>query len=335
VLAVPDESYHRTKTADWLELKAIASPDGRVGFGTLVSATALTENEQEENIGDKDAEEDRLVLDAQEEINRRRESVGEDYPFRIDDNGQAMCFVKPLTMAGSIYLFCLFLSHAFDRTIISKELAPHVTNRERDLFQACSTVAAGGWVQGPAISFGWPRPDGSTYLRALKRAYTLFGDGTPHKRARPAASKAVKDNGVDIIAWRRAADGLPGTQYLVAQVASGADWKDKSVITDRQHFHDYWFERKPGSPTTDAMFMPFGLEPELPGDGTPYKDVLVDHVQSIGYKFGRLFYRDRVARHVGDGMRLIEAGESQIERHEELPKIVKWVDNYSKRLRTV
>ncbi|MGB6688767.1 MAG: hypothetical protein WBE76_13095 [Terracidiphilus sp.] len=334
MLAIPDESCHRTKIADWLELKAIESPDGRVGFGTLIAAAALTENEQEENIADEDAEEDRLVEDVQEEIARRRESIGDDYPFRIDENGQALRLIKPFTKAGSIYLFCLFLSHAFDRTIVPKKLAPRVTNGERDLFQACSTVAAGGYVQGPAISFGWPRPDGSTYLRALKRVYSLFGDGTPHKRARPAASQAVKDNGVDIIAWRRAPDELPGTLYMVAQVASGVDWVDKSVVTYRRHFHDYWFERKPGSPTTDAMFMPFGLEPDLPGDGTPYKEVLVDHLQGIGYKFGLLFYRDRIARHFGDGMRLIEAGETQIERHENLPKIVKWVNNYSKRLQS-
>lgn len=334
VFAVPDRSYHRTKVADWLELKAIASPDGRVGFGTLISANALTENEQEENIADEDAEEDQLILDAQEEINRRLESVGDSYPFRIDDSGQAMCYRKPLTKAGSIYLFCLFLSHAFDRTIISKELAPLVTNRVRDLFQACSTVAAGGYVQGPAISFGWPRPDGSSYLKALKKTYVLFGDGTPHKRARPAASRDVKDNGVDIIAWRRAADELPGTLYMVAQVASGADWKNKSVVTDRQQFHDYWFERKPGSPATDAMFMPFELEPDLPGNGTPYMQVLVDHVQSLNYKFGVLFYRDRVARYFGEGMHLIDAGETQIERYKDVPRIAKWVDNYLKRLQT-
>ena len=59
MFAVPDETVHRTKVADWLELKAIASAGGRIGFGTLVSGTALTENEQEENIADEDiAEED-------------------------------------------------------------------------------------------------------------------------------------------------------------------------------------------------------------------------------------------------------------------------------------
>lgn len=334
MLAVPDESCHRSKIADWLELKAISSPDGRVGFGTLISATALTENEQEENIGDEDAEEDQLVLDAQAEISRRLESVGDDYPFRIDDNGQAMCFVTPVTRTGSIYLFCLFLSHAYDRTILSKKDAPKVTNRERDLFQACATIAAGGYVRGPSKSFGWPRPDGSDYLKALKLVYALFGDGTPNKRARPAAAQAVKDNGIDVIAWRRPADNLPGTLYLVGQVASGKDWKDKSVVTDRMHFHQMWFERQPGSQPTDAMFMPFGLEPDIPADGTPYTTVLIDHMQSVAYKFGQLFYRDRVARHFGEGMSLIDAGEAEIERHGDVPKILRWVNSYSKRLRT-
>ena len=250
MLAVPDESAHITKVADWLELKAISAPDGRVGFGTLISATALTENEQEENIADEDIEEDRLVLNAQSEIARRSKNVGADYPFKIDDNGRAMCFVTPLTKPGSVYLFCLFLSHAFDRTIVPKKYAPRVTNRERDLFQACSTVAAGGFVQGPAVSFGWPRPNGATFLAALKRVYEEFGDGTPHKEPRPAASDDVKDNGIDIVAWRRSPDKLPGTHYMVAQVASGANWIDKSVVTDRMHFYDYWFERRPASPVS-------------------------------------------------------------------------------------
>ncbi len=334
MLAVPDQLAHRTKIADWLELKAISSPDGRVGFGTLVSATALIENEQESDIGDEDAEEDQLVQKAQEEIANRLATVGEDYPFRIDDRGRALCFITPVTGAGSIYLFCLYMSHAFDRSIISKDDAPEVNNEIRDLFQACATMAAGGFVFGPAMSFGWPRPDGSSYLKALHNVYGIFGDGKPHKKARAGASKKVKDNGIDIIAWRRTRDRLPGTQYVIAQVASGNDWEGKSVTTARIHFHDYWFEHKPSSPCTDAMFMPFDLEPPPSEDSIPYADVLKDYMQSIGYEFGILFYRHRIAEHAATALRLISEGETQIERHKDLPKIVTWVENYSRRLQT-
>ena len=210
-----------------------------------------------------------------------------------------------------------------------------MTNRERNLFQACATVAAGGYVRGPSISFGWPRPDGSSYLKALKRVYKMFKDGTPHRRPRPSASDAVKDNGIDIIAWRRTADQLPGTHYMVAQVASGKDWIDKSVVQDREHFHKFWFKYPSASTSQDAMFMPFGLEPEIPANSKSYKAVLHDHVSSVGYRFGTLFYRDRLARSFADGARLIAEGETEIERYEELPQIVRWVNNYSRRLQTI
>ena len=333
MFSIPDDTVHRTKIADWLELKAITSPDSRVGFGTLIAASALAEEEQAEDMADEDLREDSIVLSAQAEIARRRKNMGDDYTFRIDDNGRAMEFILPLSKGGSVYLFCLFLSHAFDRTIVPKALAPKVTNKTRDLFQACATVAAGGFVQGPAMSFGFPRPDGSTFLKALHRIYQLFGDGKPRKKPRAAAAKKIKDNGIDVIAWRRSIDNLPCTLYLIAQVASGGDWEGKSVVPDREHFHKFWFEHVPGSQPHDAMFMPFGLEPEDPEDGTTYEEVLKDYMQSIAYRFGTLFYRDRIAKHLVDGLQLVAAGEQHIERTEDIGKVVKWVDRYMERLR--
>jgi hypothetical protein len=325
---------HRSKVADWVELEALAAPDGRMGFGTLISQVALSEDEQIQNIADEDIAQDGLVLRVQNEISRRQRTIGDDYPFRIDDQGHALQLVEPVTLVGSVYLFCLFLTHAFDATIVPKSLAPKVTNKTRDLFQACSTVAAGGYVTGPAISFGFPRPDGTAFLAALHRVYALFGDGRPHTKPRAAWSKKVKDNGIDIIAWRRSADGLPCDLYLIAQVASGADWEEKSVVPDREHFHKYWFEAAPGSQPQDAMFTPFGLEPDEPEDTTSYEDVLKDYMQSIAYRYGTLFYRERVAKYLAKGLDLVAKGENHIERVKDIKTIVSWVDSYRKKLRS-
>ena len=333
MFSVPDDTVHRSLIADWLELEAIASPDGRIGFGTLVSASALAEDHQPEDVADEDQADDDLVLRVQAEIARRLHNVGDDYPFRIDDKGRALQLTTPFSQAGSAYLFCLFLSHSFDRTIVPKHLAPRVTNHLRDLFQACATVAAAGYVKGPAMSFGFPRPDGATFLKALHKVYALFGDGKPRKRPRVAAAKKIKDNGIDIIAWRRSIDNLPATHYLIGQVASGADWVSKSVKPDREHFHEYWFEDKPGSQPEDAMFMPFGLKPEEPEDGIAYDEVLVDYMQSVAYRYGNLFYRDRIARHLAEGLQIAMAGETAIERTSDIGKIVTWVNRYSDRLR--
>jgi alcohol dehydrogenase YqhD (iron-dependent ADH family) len=163
--------------------------------------------------------------------------------------------------------------------------------------------------------------------------YLLFGDGKPRKKPRAAAAKKIKDNGIDIIAWKRSIDNLPCMLYLIAQVASGEDWETKSVIPNRRHFHKYWFTSQPASQPHDAMFMPFGLEPEDPDDGTPYEEVLTDYMQSIGYEFGTLFYRDRIAKHLAEGLQLVANGEDKIERVKDLAKIVKWVETYTERLR--
>lgn len=333
MFAVPEQTVHRAKLADWMELMAIASPDGRVAFATLLSQSALSEDQPETNIAEQDRTDDRFVLGVQAEIARRLSNVGDAYPFRIDDKGRVLIFEQKFTRVGAVYLFCLFISHAFDKSIMPKKLAPKVTNEIRDLFQACATVAAGGWVAGPAISFGFPRPNGEAFLKALHRVYILFGDGKPRKRPRAAAARKIKDNGIDIIAWRRSIDKLPSTLYLIAQVASGADWIDKSVKPDREHFHEYWFDIKPGSQPHDAMFTPFALEPEDPEDGTPYGEVLADHMQSVAYKYGDLFYRDRLTRHLADGLGLAGPDANDIERIKDLKQVEQWVKAYAKRLK--
>ncbi len=81
------------------------------------------------------------------------------------------------------------------------------------------------------------------------------------------------------------------------------------------------------------MFIPFGLEPEDPEDGTPYDDVLKDYMQSVGYEFGTLFYRDRIAKHLAKGLQLVAAGQQNIERVGDIGKIVKWVETYTEKLR--
>jgi hypothetical protein len=334
VLAIPDGTVHRTKLADWLELNALSSPDGRIGFGTLVSAVSLSADEQSEDIAEEDTKDEQLVLSVQGEISRRCKSIGEDYPFQIDDKGRHLSTKAGLSDAGAVYLFCLFLSHAHDRTVIPKRLAPRVTNRVRDLFQASATVAAGGFVQGPAVSFGWPRPGRTGFLKALHEVYTRFGDGKPVRRPRPAASAQVKDDGIDLIAWRLPVDSLPGTQYLLAQVASGEDWVHKSVVTDSRHFHKYWFEHQPACQHQDAMFMPFCLEPpEIVQTGVSYDEVLTDHMQSLSYRHGNVFYRYKIAKYFAEGLRIHKEVHA-IERTGDLPKIVRWVRRYLERLRS-
>lgn len=333
MLAIPDTTEHATKLADWLEFRALLAPDGLIGFGTLVSATDLEIEEQEEDIADEDVRQESIVLEVQAVIAERVKVVGADYPFVVDPDGTSMQLVPAITSVGAIYLFCLFLSHAYDRTIIPQIHAPEIDDAVRDLFQVCATVAAAGYVEGIATSFGWPRPNSEAFLTALKRVYGMFGDGTLHNTPPAGAPNQVKDDGIDIIAWRPSPDGLPGTHYLLGQVASGNDWGGKSVVSYVDRFHRFWFSRQPASPMTPAMFMPFCLEPKSVDDAVLAQEIAVGNMQRLTNMFGVLFYRYRMPHFAAKGMRIRQDAGHLIERADELPRVEAWVQAYSDRLR--
>ncbi len=332
MLSIPDSTEHATKVADWIELSALLAPNGRIGFSSLVSASDLAVEEQDENIADEDARQESLVSSVQAVISERRKVVGPaHYPFVVDADGVGIQRVDAVTQVGAIYLFCLFLSHAYDRTIIPQQHAPKITNAVRDLFQVCATVAAAGYVDGTAMSFGWPRPDSARFLDALQRIYQLFGDGTPHENEPPGAPDQVKDDGIDVIAWQPSPDGLPGKQYLLGQVASGNDWDRKSVVSYVDMFHQFWFSRQPASPTTPAMFMPFCVTPKRAEEAAQTQEIAVGYMQKLTAQFGVLFYRYRVPHYAAKG--IVASAHHAVERVDELPKVEDWVRQYSEQLR--
>ena len=319
---------------DWAELKALASPFGTFRLSALKRHWDTSrEAEQSDPEGRRNREsdtdhegvsgpDDEVFIDSiTEEIGERREALGTSYPFEIDRRNK-LSVVEPPDDGGFMYLFCLLLTYSNGRELLSGRWMPDVDNRVRDLFQACSTVAAAGEVRGCAISFGWPRPENNPpFLKRLREVYTLFGEGIVVSRPRRGVSSSPKDEEIDIIAWRPRRDRSAGTEYMLGQVASGDNWMSKPLAGKPiDSFHRNWFDQAPASIARGSIFIPHAVPP-VDAVGTRR-----ERMDAITVRYGTIIDRLRLPQLTQEGLRFArENPTALIQRKDDLPEIREWV----------
>lgn len=324
-----------TTLCDWAELKALSQRSGQFRLNDLRRLWDKSREREEtdpeglsvrEEDTDLDAiagsDEDRFFDSIEGEIGERIDALGNNYPFRIL-SGSRLSVVGPPTEGGFMYLFCLFLSYANGKELLDGNWAPRIDNGVRDLFQACSTLAAAAEVNGCGISFGWPRPGNEPFLEKLKQVYEMFGEGRVVDAPRPGVSPYVKDEEIDVIAWRPRADRAAGTVYLLGQVASGENWEGKSIKGGPiDSFHQNWFTRLPPSMAMPAIFIPHAVPP-VQMSGTRR-----ERLEAITARFGTVFDRLRLPVATQDGLNLHRAKRPgiHIERVEHIADIGHWVN---------
>lgn len=333
MISAPSTEDHPTVLADWLELQAIASPNACALMLTLNDVSDITQDEEAEDIADFDAAMEAIVSRVTTEIEARQKYLETAYPFRINETGTTLSFTASNDLGSLVYVFCLLMSHVANSPLLANIDLAKEAQLGRDLFQICATLSAAGYTSGPAISFGWPRLDRSSFAAKLEETYKLFGDGTPREEPLPAAPPHIKDGGIDVISWQPTRDGLPGTFYLLGQVASGHGWDKKSVLKDIPTFHWAWFEVEPASQSTGAMFVPFCIttRPEASGEFAD-QEILISQMQFIVKEFGHFIYRYKLPYFAGKATELVRAGVTPIEGITELPRIEAWVSDFRKRL---
>ena len=269
----PGTSDTRSRLADWIEIQSLIKPRQvatRADFsgvwdilddsGREVEVDTETGDRLETEIleGDRSFSTDQVF----DELEFRADVLKEHYPFELnlkDHNWHLSPAPKshdPEIKAARIsYLFCLLISAvrdgtlpADDRDTLSKAI-PH-------LFQEISAKAACGLLGGHVISFGWPRPDGSTFHSALKDVSKQLKLGKPLESVPLWSKGQEKDAGIDVIAWRDFPDKQPGKMVLFGQVASGNDWTEKPIKNAMTLFWG-WFSRRPTEHFIPAIFIPF------------------------------------------------------------------------------
>ena len=307
--------------ADWLEFQVLASEFHAYRVNELMRLSDEDQDSENPDIKEQDAVNEEVLQAALTELQFRVDALGVSYPFHFEADGSELVLNEPITSGGYVYLYCLFFSHVQREEVIIPN-PPH-SNADRDLLQICSTLAAAGSLQANAISFGFPRPNHSNFINALKITWNKLGDGEVVDTIPVGAPANEKDARIDIIAWTSTPDNAAGKHYLLGQVATGANWQSKSILGEMKPFHDIWFTRTPASTPTPAMFTPFCLDVTPPA-------TLKDAVYYATLKFGLIYYRYRLPYYAHMGYQL--AGNNTkglfIERYDEFHKVVKYVDDF-------
>ncbi len=317
------QSYDVDLAADFLELKAVLS-QGQQSFGADI--IDVQEEAREDEYDDVDAEmlrREEVAAIAVNHIARRGGILGDAYPFSVDQSGDVITFAAgPLNVGQTAYLVSLLLSNLPAVTDLLQDNGPCPSadeiRRFRQWFQYIATAAIAAEVRGNAWSFGFPRPDGTGFIEKLSEIWSVLEDG--HVRSDPSAPAQAKDDDVDVLACRKHKDGQPGFLLIAAQVATGKNWKNKSLRDHAAHvFPKRWFSRPPATHMIPYHVIPFARPNEC------FRDDVVT--------VGNVLHRLRVPVRVLEAVELRESGAC-IEAFERLDEVTAGIVAYLQRVRT-
>ena len=276
MITAPGTNSTLSAIADWLEIRALLGFDSG---SSIVMAVASTEGE-DHGFDEDDVDEETEVeiaesgleneLDAVAyELGFRSDALGEMYPFRYEKLPSGH-FSLTLAMAEEnhahqMYIFMLLISAARDKRISLPEagLVPFMS-QAGTLFHVCASIGVAGLMHsGRTFWFGFPRPDGSNFLDALKNLSAGLAFSKPKSQIPVGMSAQAKDEEIDIVGWRPFVDNRIGGLMILCQAASGNNWSAKSIISAVPSFSKTFFNQGPYGYGVGAMAMPFMAHHEI------------------------------------------------------------------------
>lgn len=324
-LEAPDATYSRSFLADWLELSAWLSDRGQASAAELRGGLALEDDQVAEDTSvDLDERIEEIINEAFVCLDTRSVSAKGSYPFLLDGNSIKLTDM-PLSLSQYVYLFCLVATTLRHNVFISSKNIHVMVGEVAILFQSCATVAAAGFLSGPARSFGFPRRDGSNFLDALSAVFKEIGEGCVASKCPPGFSQDRKDGGVDVIAWRPCPDHQPGQLFLLGQSASGKNWREKSVPKTQDFFS--CFSLRPASPVIPAMFIPFSVDEMVSVRGNhTYDESRSGRYLESTLGVGIVLDRCRIPFFVKRGLAISRHLPEWVDGVEDMVRVREWVD---------
>jgi hypothetical protein len=303
--------------ADILELTALLLPGNQAQVADLVSDLEIGQDEYEDP--DEIVRRDSLMNDTAAELESRAYVLGEAYPFVLSSNGATVQFNEGPNWGRTLYVLSLILSHLPPCPVLERaNLAPNQNDivKLRRWFQYCAAASIAGEIVGNAWAFGWPRPDGRAFLQKLQEIWESLKDGDVIEAPSEGSPEQVKDDGIDIIAARPSCDERQGFPIILGQVASGQNWREKSIRCHAEHvFYQKWFRVPPASQTLVYHIVPFVVEPDI--------------FQLETRRLGHLMHRVRLCRRAWEACNAeSQAVHMQIEGTESFHDVDCWVSEY-------
>ena len=299
---------------DWLELKVLESEFNAFNLNELASLNEDSEDEENEDFSEQDLMNEEKIIEAAQEIETRIKALKEAYPFELSNGDKQIRLKKDESNIGRwIYLYCLFISHRKPNGVNVNEF--ELSNQDRDLLQIASVYAAVGHFD-EAVSFGWPRPDSTNFMAALENTFKSMGEGVVRDHFLPGVSPYANDGEIDLVAWQPMNDGMPGKLYMLGQVATGSNWKDKSILSAIDYIHRTYFMAYPPSPVIGAMFIPFCIDGEYGGSKR-------DVIENLTQQFGIIYYRLRLPYYA-----LLGTKKDTFPRADEQPKLKAFIKSF-------
>ena len=316
-------------SADYLELTAYFSSQSYAPFSELVSAMEVASELDRLDVDGEISSRGEIVSATRDVIRKRVSLLGDVYPFELHSDDDGISYVgdshHSLSTSNAFgrtaYMISLVLSNLPPVSQILDVSEANLNKKEvkklREFFQYFATLAMAGEVSGSAWSFGFPRPKKSKFIKKLKEIWIELGDGEVKRHA--GASVYAKDDKVDVFAARRHRDNYPGFLLAAGQVATGKNWKEKSIFGHLQGAFQYkWFSMPPAT-----RFICYHIIPFICSD----RDVFSVRCAELG----NILHRLRIPYRVAEACILNEKDSEIIEAVDELDEAVEWVKTYKER----
>jgi hypothetical protein len=258
LVAAPASDASPELLVDWLELVSFFDVYKRARVDEITGSLKTQEEVPPENFGDADRDDDLMREAIENEVNTRKKALKEAYPFDLDGLGEELHLLQSIdTPRAAFYLLCLIASHVTKSPILREPPNDDMVCRMRNrVFQVLGTLAVAGFVQGPAVSVGYPRETKESILDVLARAEKwgigMIARDKPGVHAIPQA----KDGGIDVIGWPQA-DRPPPPHVYFGQLASGNNWRGKPANLEYDNFMDDFFDGRGGAQHNFVTLIPF------------------------------------------------------------------------------